>query len=342
MLYDEADVDGHADRERIQGILALARAASYSDSGSIAKGTQSGSARVYITRSCFAFSSIGVQLNQQSDRSRFSTLALKKFETEQVGDNFGEFWRKWDEAINDDFVQNLQARTASLIPVILKNAKTFAKAASHETKSQRTGDQVGAMLAGVYSLTTSKLITYDEAVDWVKSKDWSEEKGMELTTDELQLFALFCGQLLKVEGEFRQIERSVGELILMAGGILTDWKVSVEIATQSLKRFGVLVLDGRVLISNNSTNVKKGLANTGWSSNHGKIFLRLEGAEKVSARGYDAGPKSRGVSLPIELFSDGYDTTERVEPVKPQSGNQWPGGGSTDTAKGDGSDELPF
>ena len=345
VLYDEADVDGYADKERVQGILALARAASYSDGGSIAKGTQSGNSRTYITRSCFAFSSIGIQLNQQSDRSRFSILTLKKFEADQAGDKFGEFWRRWDETFTDEYVRNLQARTAALIPVILENAKTFAKAASHEIQSQRTGDQVGAMLAGVYSLTSSNLITYEKAVEWVRQRDWTEEKGMELTKDELQLFNILSGHHVHVEGDFRQLERPIGELVVSAANRLRDWKIAQDIAEQRLRRLGILVKDEVVYISNSSPSIRKILANTAWTNNYGTILLRLEGAEKVSARTYYPGLKSRGVQLPIDLFTDGYDVTEILEPQKLQQGGNWPtqnGPHQVSAFDADPDDDVPF
>ncbi|MCK4521543.1 MAG: hypothetical protein KAU20_03135, partial [Nanoarchaeota archaeon] len=176
VLFDESDVDSHSDRERIQNILALARSSSYYDGGVIGKGTQSGMSKTYTMRSCFAFSSIGVQLNQQSDRSRFTMLGLMNFEKYHTKEDFEKFEKAWNTKITDDFVQQLQARTISLLPVILKNSRTFADAVASVIGQRRVGDQVGAMLAGAYSIINSKEITYEDAVEWVKERDWDEER----------------------------------------------------------------------------------------------------------------------------------------------------------------------
>ena len=278
--------------------------------GEIAKGTQSGGSRTFVTRACFAFSSIGVQLNQQSDRSRFSTLSLKRFENaEEKEDDFSKFHKDWDDLVDENYVDALQARTINLIPTILENAKTFSKAASHEVKSQRTGDQIGVMLAGAYSLMSSNLISYEDAVKFVKSKNWDEEKGMQLTKDELQLFSILSGEPLKIEGEMSSYERSIGELVMIASGQHYDFRLNIDSVTDLLKRVGIIVRGDRVNFSNNSPRIKRIINQTAWANNHGRILERLDGAKKETSRTYYPGHSSRGVSVPIELFSEGFEIT---------------------------------
>lgn len=304
VLFDESDVDNNNDKERIQNILSLARSASYHDGGLIGKGTQSGASRTYTMRSCFAFSSIGVHVNQQSDRSRFTTLGLVSFEGQRRKEDFVGFEHDWNRIVTDDFVKALQSRTIELLPTILKNARTFADAVAAVIGQRRIGDQVGAMLAGAYSLTSTREITYDDAVKWVEEKDWTEERGLELTKDENQLFGRIMGHITALETENGRIERSIGEIILIANGQRGEFGVSCDTAHARLRRLGVMIKDDRILIANQSEGIAHIIRDTPWSKNYNRILERIPGAERVEPRAYTPGIKARGVSLPLSIVTD--------------------------------------
>ena len=303
VLFDESDVDDVKDAERIQSILALARAASYADGGGIVKGTQSGTARTYTIRSMFSFSSIGVQVQKQSDRSRFTILGFKPNDI-QKKEQFKQIAVDWSNLITPEFVHSLQARTMEILPIILQNTKTFSDAATIAIGNQRTADQVGGMLAGAYSLQSKELISFEKAVEFVQTIDWTEEKGLEGTKDENQLFAIIMSHKLRVEGEFAAVERSVGELVLIASGFVRVLKISSENAFDVLKRNGIIVKDDRIFIANTAPEIKQMIRGTSWQNNHSKILERLDGAIKESPRQFTPGLNSRSVSLPIELIKD--------------------------------------
>jgi putative DNA primase/helicase len=309
VLFDESDVDSHNDKERVQNVLALARSSSYHDGGLIGKGTQNGSSKTYTMRSCFAFSSIGVQLNQQSDRSRFTMLGLIAFEGKRTKEEFVDFDRKWNDMATPEFVSSLQARTIGMLPIILKNARVFADAVAHVIGQRRIGDQVGGMLAGAYSLTSAKEITFDEAIKWVEARDWSDEKSLELTKDEYQLFGKLMGHITRVESQYGNLDRSIGEVVLIAAGLKTELGVSRDTADARLRRLGLMIRDNRLLVSNSSDAVLAIIRDTSWSNNYNKILERLPGAEKVEPRTYFPGLKSRGISIPLSLLSDGVQET---------------------------------
>jgi len=337
VLFDESDVDSYNDKERIQSILALARSSSYSDGGVISKGTQSGSARSYVIRSCFAFSSIGVQLNQQSDRSRFTMLSLKSFDGVRTKEEFAKFERGWNELVTEDFVHSLQSRTMELLPIIMANSKTFSDAASALIGNRRIGDQVGGMLAGAYSLTSSNEISYDDAYKWIEKRDWTEEKGLEATKDENQLFSLLMANMIRIEGTHSSVERSIGELILCAADDLSDIGVTRENANTRLRRIGIMVTEDKIHISNTAPGIRDIIKNTSWSSNHGKVLERLDGAVKLAPRTFYPGLKSRGVSLPLAMISDGF-VFERF--TNPDVVNEYKAAGVEFEDKED--EELPF
>ncbi len=328
VLFDESDVDSQNDKERIQSILALARASSYSDGGGVVKGTQTGTSRTYQIRSCFAFSSIGVQLNQQADRSRFTTLGLVSNDGIQTKDQFKKFMIQWMNEITDSWVEDFQARTLELMPTIIENTKTFSDAAAHVIGNKRMGDQVGSMLAGAYSLSSSKTISLEDAIAWVESKDWSEEKGLELTKDEWQLWNVLTSHIIKVEGDYGLKERNIGELLKLSGNYDTDLAVTVGNADKALRRVGIMVNGDSILVSNTSPEIKKIVRNSAWGNNHNKILERLPGAEKENPRTFYPGHAARCVKLPIKMILENGDTKNLT--------------GSPIEDKEDKIEELPF
>jgi putative DNA primase/helicase len=301
LLYDEADVDDQRDKDRVQSILALARASSSKSGGKIAKGTQTGSAYLTDPRSCFALSSIGLQLVAGADKTRFTILGLQRFEGIRSTEEFNDFSNKWFENVDADFVKNLQARTLNLMPTILRNANVFKNAVTEHIGSRRLGDQVGILLAGAYSLTSTESVDYSDALEFVKSKDWSEEKSVESTKDEMQLFNTIMSSIIRIDGNY---ERSIGELIMKQAGLITDHNITNT--ENTLRRLGVLVVNDKIYISNSSNHIKKIVRDTSWSNNYGKLLRRIDGAESVNARTYEIGVSSqRGTSIPLYLISDG-------------------------------------
>lgn len=331
VLFDESDVDNNNDKERIQNILSLARSASYHDGGLIGKGTQTGASRTYTMRSCFAFSSIGVHVNQQSDRSRFTTLSLISFEGQRRKEDFVAFEHAWNKLVTDDFVKAMQSRTIELLPIILKNARTFADAVAAVIGQRRIGDQVGAMLAGAYSLTSNKEISYEDAVKWVEARDWTEERGLELTKDEYQLFGKIMGHITSLETETGRIDRSIGEIIMVAIGMRGEFGCSPETAHARLRRLGIMVKDDRILIANQSEGITSIIRDTAWSKNYSRILERLPNAERVEPRAYTPGIKSRGVSVPLSIVTDAINEFKD----DPRVGTQI-------TVFQNNSDEMPF
>jgi putative DNA primase/helicase len=310
VLFDESDVDSQNDKERIQSIISTARSSSYHDGGVVGKGTQSGASRTYTMRSCFAFSSIGVHINQQSDRTRFTMLGLLAFEGKRRKEEFIDFEREWHATVTDDYVEALQSRTLDLLPIILKNAKTFASAVDTVIGQRRIGDQVGAMLAGAYSLTSIREITFDDAVKWVQDRDWTEERALELTKDEYQLLSKIISKVVFVESTEGRKERSVGEMILIVISARSDWTVTEVDARERLRRMGIIIRDSSILIANNSDEIMSIIRDTAWSKSYSRVLERIPGAQKVKPLAYCPGIKQRGVSIPLSIITDSLEDFE--------------------------------
>lgn len=307
VLYDEADVDNQRDKDRVQDIIALARVSSSNDGGGIAKGTQTGGSRVTEARVCFALSSIGVQLDNQADKSRFTVLSLLKFEGVRTIKEFNDFSNNWFETVTPEYVRSLQARTIDLMPTIIKNAKVFENAVAEHIGNRRLGKQVGILLAGAYSLKSKELVNYEDALKFVSSKDWSEEKSLDNSKDELQLFNVIMSSTVRVDGNY---ERSIGELILIADSLIPAGQITISQAEDKLRRTGIVIDNGMICISNGSNEIRRIVRDTSWSNDYSKLLKRIDGAESLPARTYEYGvSRQRGTAIPIHLISD---STEKI------------------------------
>ena len=303
IVFDEAEGEDRKSQERMQDVLSLMRAASAFDGGIMAKGSAGGLAKTYRIRSCFAFASIAIQIVQQSDRTRVSVLGLKKADDSIKAERWKQLQAAYHETITDEFCERLRARTISLLPILLKNANTFSNAAAAVLGEQRTGDQIGTLLAGAYSLTSSKEITYEDAIKWIQEKDWSEEKSHEATRDELSLIGHLMDQMIAVEtGIIGVAKMNLGELVQISLNLQSSSICTKDTADVVLNRIGVKTDNYSVYISNSSNEIKKMLSGTPWARNHNKILMRLEGAEAIESTRFGSGVKTRAVKVPMDVI----------------------------------------
>lgn len=320
VVFDEAEGADRKSQERMQDVLALMRSTSSNDGGIIAKGNSGGGGVTYRIRSCFAFASIAIQVSQQSDRSRVTILALKNMkDSDEKKKRWADLQRMYAENITDEFCNQLRARTISLLPVILKNAATFSAAAAAELGQQRAGDQIGALLAGAYSLRSKKLIAYDDALAFIRDKEWNEERSQETTRDETALINHLMQQITRIESDAGVQERTLGELVRIAAGIFADQSgiIGVSQADDRLKRLGMRVQNMCLVVGNSQDPIQKFLVNTAWSKNYNKILSRIEGAETVESARFATGIKVRAVKIPLNsLFLNEQGSLFEEIPVK--------------------------
>jgi putative DNA primase/helicase len=312
-VFDEAEGgDNKNDQDRMDRIMGLIRASSAEGGGDIIKGTSASGADAYQVRTCAIFASIGMQLNQQSDRTRVTILNMLAPEDGEKGQleakKHYEKLLAFQQGLPEGFAQRMQARTIRLLPVILKNIKTFSAAAAAVLGQQRMGDQLGAMLAGAYSLISDAEIDFAKALEWVKEKDWSEENALAETKDEHNLFQHIMEQQIPVEGAFTNHNRTIGECVRVVLGFDTDGKVTSSSCEISLKRNGIKVGQmnsrGYIYISNTADKIKRILYQTSWSRNHANILMRIPGAKKVEPTRFSS-TMTRAVAIPIDYLTEG-------------------------------------
>lgn len=301
IVFDEFEAEDIKGRERVQSILNLMRASSSDDGGFIAKGSSAGSGAQYSAKSCFAFASIGMTATQQSDRSRISVLGMQLDPDPKRREETKSHLDKFVKGLDRKYCKGFQARALNLAPIILENARTFSNAAGEVLGNQRLGDQIGPLLAGSYSLFSEKLISPQDALKWVQDKDWSEERTLSENRDELRLFNFLMQQMIRVETSHASVTRSIVELCLYAVQSEQDSVIMSITAEETLKRYGIIVKDNKIFVSNQSSHIRSMLRNTPWPNNYSKILLRVDGAIAEDPMSF-LGAKCRSVSVPIDLI----------------------------------------
>lgn len=316
VVFDEAEGETKQAHDRIQTVLQLARSASSETGAVMIKGSATGAEKSYKIRSCFAFASISVQTKQQSDRSRVSVLSLRKPDPRQAGEERKAKWeafqREHNDIITDEFVKALQSRTIGMIPTILANIKAFTAAAAVELGEQRSGDQVGALLAGAFSLVSDHELTFDQALEWIRKQDWSEEKNLNSTEDEKALLAFILEESIQAEnGGGGRYTRRLGELVSIASLRVIDDMFTSESANHNLMRYGLKVdrMEQLLYVSNSDKALVKMLATTQWANNHNKILMRLDGSMAPEKSIRFAGNVSRCVAIPLSQVPFGDDSS---------------------------------
>lgn len=305
VVFDEAEGEDRQAQKRIQNVLELMRQASTDSGAAILKGTVSGKAMSFRIRSAFAFSSIGVNLQQQADASRVTVLSLVRNQRPTASEEFEFIKSTWAKVLTPDFCAGLRARAVSLLPIIRKNATVFGRAAAEHLGSQRTGDQVGALLAGVFALYKSREASLDEAREWVAGQDWGAVVDTEDSADESRCLARILESPARVQGDKAAHDMTVGELVEIALADYYPGDVSPAHAEKAAARLGIKIDAEGVVISNKHTAIARMLDGTPWGLNWPRILARLQGATVTGkAVRFGAGSVARGVVIPVEYINN--------------------------------------
>lgn len=300
IVFDEIEGEDERARMRVSNILALARQASSETGATIIKGSSSGVAKTYRIRSAFAFSSIGVGLSQHADNTRVSVLSVERDDTPGRPARFAAS-AALAASLTDDYVQRFIARSIHMVPTIRANAATFAAAGAEVIGSQRLGDQIGALLAGAYSLYQDDAITPDVARAWVAEQDWSEQRSVHDSTDESRCLQRILEHVVRVQAEHFMGDRSVSELILIGVGKKED-KIKPREAQEHLARIGIRAVDAdaHFTVASSHGALERILSGTAWVKGWPRLLRRLAGATATAAAVRFGSIRARGVEIPLE------------------------------------------
>ena len=306
VIYDEGEPDTPADRQRLQGVLALVRQASTESDAVIAQASQDGGVAAYRLRTMMCFQSINTPVWSQADSGRIETLALRDQSTDSDVP-FRDVVQIRRERLTDDFGPRLFARSVALLPTIRQNIETFVAAvASLPGLTQRRADQVGTLLAGAFALHSDRLVTEDEALRYAAEDGWATtEAPAPETRDENRLLATLMARIVRVPPS----EYTIARLVEYATTDDPEAPVRPSVAAERLIDHGikVLALDGApgLAIATDHPALKRALAGTPWETSWSRALARIPGARASSilpAQRYGAGIQSRAVWLPLAVL----------------------------------------
>lgn len=299
VVFDEAEGESQHARQRMQSVLELARQASSDSLAEVAKGTAGGKAMSFKIRSMFLMGSINVGLAQASDKSRFTILTLTKAPTgTDPRKQLEEIESVVSNTLTKEFCAALRARTYHLIPVIRKNAKVFAKAAAKHIGNQRAGDQLGALLAGAWSLGSTGEVSEEDAMEYVEGQDWGFDVDETMDSDEMTLAneILSAKVEIEVDGGMRR-NRTAAEIIDKVAGESRDFEYTEENGESALARIGIRCKDEFVIVSESHPKLRSILKETPWGGGWADVLGRIPGASRMTAYRF-AGMRTRAVKIP--------------------------------------------
>jgi putative DNA primase/helicase len=196
-----------------------------------------------------------------------------------------------------------------MVPVVRAATRTFARAAALELGSARSGDQIGALLAGAWALWNDEAPTEAQAVDLIKNADWGVQRiqAEESGGDQRRCLDTILQHRLRVEVERGALSRTVAELIDLADGIGNPMEpISPAAAEAELGRNGIRVYEDRLFVSNTARGVAAILKDTPWADGGwGNLLGSLPGAFKNRPTRFRGMGMSRCVSVPRSLFRTG-------------------------------------
>lgn len=301
VIFDEAESEDKRGQMRMQSILELARAASAETGAGIGKGSASGKAMEYQIRSCFAFASIGVAAHQRADTSRITSLELRKDNSAGGQTRFEALKQLWSETVAlPSFAEGIRSRSLANALAITGNAKTFAKAVAIKLGDQRIGDQLGALLAGAFSLTSTRVLSLEDASAWVTAQDWHGYLPDAADQDEVRALSWLLDKTIRFEDGDRSYTRSIGELIQTCYSLEATCSEADNIRA-NLLRSGIKVDDDTVVVSNHHPALRSVFADTSWANQWSGQLSRVPGAVAIPAARFGAS-MHRAVRLPRSAF----------------------------------------
>lgn len=305
VMLDEFEANDQTEQVRCKAMMGLARSASRETSAEILQGGQGGAggdSQSFRVRSMFFFLSIGLSAKDYADLTRISILSLKA--PQQTPSSIERFHTLQDmvrETLTERWVNGLHARMVDLIPTIRHNAEVFALAGAKTMGTRRLGDQIGALLAGAFALTSTKQITPEAAAAWIEQQDWQEEQEILQDVDGINCLARILEHKVPVDSTRGTVRRSLGELadLAMKPGVYDDY-IPRDVAKATMKRYGLSAVDAEYLaISNTHSAVADILKGTPWQVNWARRLKLINGAMTAPETIYFSGGKTRAMMVPV-------------------------------------------
>lgn len=306
VIFDEAEGEDEASALRMQQILDLARSAS--SGARIPKGGTNGTARIYIMRSPFCFSSINTSVRHKADESRISKLVLVPNTFADSDAHYMALVRDIDAWFTPEFASAMFLRTVENLPTLLANIKTFETAAAHVFRSRRAANQIAPMLAGYYLCHKTDAISAELAAEFIRRHDWGDYVALNAETDEMRLLQYIITRPIKVFVNGKgNMEMTIGTAIDQARSEMGRGPYR-----EALGMVGIKVDTEFVGISDSADNTRALLkGQTQWQADWKRPLRSIPGAVKSStSERFIGGGVSRLTWIPMGHFTGNYRERE--------------------------------
>lgn len=274
VLFDEAEGNSERSRGNIQRVLELARQASSSEGGVIAKGTTGGDAMDFLIRSCFCFSSIIDGVVQNSDKSRITAIEINKKRYGSDAQYAALVEAK--KILTPEICAAFYWRIVNMAETIKHNAGVFADVVGAVVNDSRAGEQLGAMLAGYVALCHGEKMTEQAAHNWVKSIHYLSDYALQYA--EQDDAGACVDAIMSYHIEHGDRKANIGDLCERALKC-SPYDDDFKYVNKSLAVYGLRIMDDkRLYIANKNERLKQLLSATPYSVGWDKVISRLDGA----------------------------------------------------------------
>lgn len=309
VVFDESEATKNKE-ERRAAVIQLMRQSSSETRGRIMKGTISHQAVSFTLRSAFLMSSIGVGLKEAADLTRTAVLTVRPPDaiTPHQREAQEKQWREFMSAcasVPHTAPQQLLARQVNNLKTLRSNIEVFKEVIAVSMGNRRLGDQLGTLLAGCYSLISSGEMTTALAEKYLAKYEWGEFTETRAQREDLALLHHLTGSTIRVETmNHGTQERLIGELIEIAFRHTDDKRVSEDIASSTLKRYGMKVdhQKGGVWIGLSVQSLNRVMQGSDYYEGWQKVLERHPYAQRSESPVKFAGQTSRALFIPKQEF----------------------------------------
>lgn len=290
-IMDEAESENRQTQAEMAKIFFLVRRAS---SGSKVINAYS----EFCIRSCFCFAAINPRIEQGADKDRITALELVVDKSADRERNYKALLTAISECMIDGFANRLLARTVSNMDALFHNIGIFGTVAAEILGDKRSGDQVGPMIAGAYSLVSTNKVTIEFARDWMAKQEWDWHSADNDMSDAEKLVTHIMTLRVRYDHDGRSYESSIGDMVSAAS---IKGAPGYDAADKGLRGYGIRVIDGRVVIANNSPQLKRMLDDTPWAVWRGTLG-NYPGADNYGNKPvyFGSGFECKVISLPLD------------------------------------------
>ena len=217
---------------------------------------------------------------------------------------FSEIKDMVNSTLSKEFCAGLRARTVEMITIIRNNASTFSNVISQTIGSRRTGDQIGTLLAGAYSLVSNSEISYPDAEKWVLEQNWEEQSNINDEPDEWRCLNKILQTQLLISETGSNIYRTTTELMAIITNEQenTEDDITKKVAENTLARNGLKLKGDKLYVSNSHEGIKKILRDTPWSKKWHYVLRRLPDVKENPTTYFDKYTTNRAMEISLKVI----------------------------------------